>query len=238
MYGGTRASITTGFLRYGLSPRVRGNPETEGLGSIALRSIPACTGEPLPRDSPVDHGPVYPRVYGGTQSLHQLTISMSGLSPRVRGNRSHQCRLRPIERSIPACTGEPRAGERGRALAEVYPRVYGGTSDGCRSTCPPAGLSPRVRGNRADGSARYAQHRSIPACTGEPRSWTSMKRQTRVYPRVYGGTALSWRSPSFGSGLSPRVRGNPPGVGSMVDGDGSIPACTGEPLSQGTADIP
>ena len=37
------------------------------------------------------------------------------------------------------------------------------------------------------------------------------------------------------NGLSPRVRGNPLVLGIEPDGNGSIPACTGEPGSAGRA---
>ena len=73
-----------------------------------------------------------------------------------------------IERSIPACAGEPFCLLILMMLTRVYPRVCGGTGATTSASRPKRGLSPRVRGNR-DG-VRVGQHdpRSIPACAGEP----------------------------------------------------------------------
>ena len=72
-----------------------------------------------------------------------------GLSPRVRGNQITHPPGRVAERSIPACAGEPRSGAGPGSRPRVYPRVCGGTEmlSGLRKRY--AGLSPRVRGNRA-----------------------------------------------------------------------------------------
>ena len=51
----------------GLSPRMRGNPADVAGRKNMLRSIPACTGEPIAMQSAIRPGWVYPRVYGGTQ---------------------------------------------------------------------------------------------------------------------------------------------------------------------------
>ena len=92
------------------------------------------------------------------------------------------------------------------------------------------GLSPRVRGNRARRGEGTASHRSIPACAGEPIRRSALVFQQRVYPRVCGGTGLKWQVPEWAIGLSPRVRGNPPGRPSAKTATGSIPACAGEPV--------
>ena len=117
------------------------------------------------------------------------------------------------------------------------------------------GLSPRVRGNQRLCPTRFPSSRSIPACPGEPRFGARPFISHRVYPRVYGGTAIISRPkfPSMKPGLSPRVRGNQrlcstrspvcaavyPRVygGTPVsisrrrssEPSRSIPACTGEP---------
>ena len=86
-----------------------------------------------------------------------------------------------------------------------------------------------MRGNHQDGSCRYVDSGSIPACAGEPRTLPNARRDEWVYPRVCGGTcALSYTTCALG-GLSPRVRGNQDGRGGVIDLLGSIPACAGEP---------
>ena len=71
--------------------------------------------------------------------------------------------------------------------------------------------------------------RSIPACAGEPVRDAQGPGQDAVYPRVCGGALAPRRHPITMEGLSPRVRGSPPGRGVGKGRLGSIPACAGEP---------
>ena len=54
-----------------------------------------------------------------------------------------------------------------------------------------------------------------------------------VYPRVCGGTRSRNPSPTWGRGLSPRVRGNLVHRDTDEGNRGSIPACAGEPEGYG-----
>ena len=92
-----------------------------------------------------------------------------------------------------------------------------------------AGLSPRVRGNPAPGRRRHHQVGSIPACAGEPPRCNRPARAGRVYPRVCGGTGITWETLLDMNGLSPRVRGNRHGGQHYHLLLRSIPACAGEP---------
>ena len=141
-----------------------------------------------------------------------VLIPPTGLSPRVRGNRSGFLVSEDGRGSIPVCAGEPRGAVGGGAVNEVYPRVCGGT---------------RVRGIRGG----YIQG-SIPACAGEPRSCISALSESTVYPRVCGGTVMRTDDGRAWYGLSPRVRGNLIGWSDIIDPWGSIPACAGEPTSR------
>ena len=64
--GGTLGSFCPQKRRYGLSPRVRGNPERRRFHLLQLRSIPACAGEPPFLAFGPQVSQVYPRVCGGT----------------------------------------------------------------------------------------------------------------------------------------------------------------------------
>ena len=75
---------------------------------------------------------------------------------------------------------------------------------------------------------------SIPACAGEP-TWIEICNGIEtVYPRVCGGTRLWQAWQSAARGLSPRVRGNLALEFNGVAGQGSIPACAGEPSGRWT----
>ena len=90
------------------------------------------------------------------------------------------------------------------------------------------GLSPRVRGN-PPLLLLLTLLGSIPACAGEPTTSATRPTGARVYPRVCGGTDLLFEVELADEGLSPRVRGNHRQVVLRDTGEGSIPACAGEP---------
>ena len=166
---------------------------------------------------------------GGTAPASTYVCRMSGLSPRVRGNRNRSRSPSVPTRSIPACAGEPAQGIFLAAGERVYPRVCGGTPPLRTARRPNGGLSPRVRGNQVQPAVRGGRPGSIPACAGEPECVTCRTGHQEVYPRVCGGTADDPRRRGESPGLSPRVRGN---LGDVVVHDGgqrSIPACAGEP---------
>ena len=155
---------------------------------------------------------VYPRVCGGTIPKTDKMLTVTGLSPRVRGNLAQRRMHRPNLGSIPACAGEPSR-----------------SSNPCLRAW---GLSPRVRGNPKASVNGRAVPGSIPACAGEPVGVVMMPARPGVYPRVCGGTAGRPSSQNDRSGLSPRVRGNPLRGNGGYGHQRSIPACAGEPPGQ------
>ena len=188
MCGGTTLTKSAGTAASGLSPRVRGNPRPVVIVALALRSIPACAGEPNRAPTKRSSVQVYPRVCGGTLRWSLMTLYDTGLSPRVRGNLNFTADARQLLGSIPACAGEPRLPEHQDGISQVYPRVCGGTQIPPTAGTPAWGLSPRVRGNPARQKAGTAAVGSIPACAGEPQWRRQWPAGIRVYPRVCGGT--------------------------------------------------
>ena len=146
--GGTNSTWWAPFARYGLSPRVRGNPAIFTSSWPSRGSIPACAGEPRSTTDHLRNSTVYPRVCGGTSCAAATGRPLWGLSPRVRGNHQRPSLETPKWRSIPACAGEPTVRASIMAALRVYPRVCGGTSGGAAASVSAKGLSPRVRGNR------------------------------------------------------------------------------------------
>ena len=146
--GGT---VDTGRLRasvQGLSPRLRGNLLTASEIETIRRSIPALAGEPIPAMVGAIVPRVYPRACGGTCSHIITTANSQGLSPRLRGNHIYPQFTRGPMGSIPALAGEPRLKTLTANPNQVYPRACGGTSATSTIKEKPAGLSPRLRGNR------------------------------------------------------------------------------------------
>ena len=154
---------------------------------------------------------------------------MTGLSPRVRGNRNQLCGHSGRDGSIPACAGEPVWAAARSSSASVYPRVCGGTWRRAAQREGLPGLSPRVRGNPTRCGPMPDVSRSIPACAGEPYRVSRTISYLGVYPRVCGGTSPQYVHLIAAAGLSPRVRGNLVGGFLAFARERSIPACAGEP---------
>ena len=205
------------FFSWGLSPRVRGNP-LDGLGVRFPRGLS-------------------PRVRGNLSRWTGFRLPDRGLSPRVRGNRSRIAESgRPEPRGLsPRVRGNHSMAAPALRSEGVYPRVCGGTSrsspveshqwglsprvrgksDGVKRL-PDGGLSPRVRGNlqlsrsiRSKGLPLRPRERSglSPRVRGnQPR--LDLTIDSRVYPRVCGGTLSHIGLSVVDKGLSPRVRGN------------------------------
>ena len=207
--GGTRDAYAPLIPHEGLSPRVRGNRALGGHHRQAVRSIPACAGEPTAEWHLHWWNRVYPRVCGGTFYTRRDRPTGVGLSPRVRGNLIDGGEVAYWEGSIPACAGEPTEDSYYAWAAWVYPRVCGGTESMLRPPLRLLGLSPRVRGNHGYVMLCPSSGGSIPACAGEPARIDTCRRFIRVYPRVCGGTAWPRVALLPRVGLSPRVRGNP-----------------------------
>ena len=167
-----------------------------------------------------------------------VSVSVTGLSPRVRGNLVFGHQQAEGEGSIPACAGEPRTSHRTCRRRWVYPRVCGGTWALDDGNGYKWGLSPRVRGNRRSATAGTSRERSIPACAGEPSRRIRRPRRCPVYPRVCGGTSPFLYSVVPYWGLSPRVRGNLAAPFRTARATGSIPACAGEPCRPRCGRIP
>ena len=125
--GGTLPGILEPGCGGGLSPRVRGNLVAPSALPFLQGSIPACAGEPGIAAMPDTEITVYPRVCGGTAWCVKCMHLVHGLSPRVRGNLTPFQASGHLQRSIPACAGEPCGSDYIIRMTKVYPRVCGGT---------------------------------------------------------------------------------------------------------------
>ena len=186
--GGTHGGGGGGISSAGLSPRGRGNRDTAPRDDHLERSIPAWAGEPGHDRHSHDARKVYPRVGGGTLPQLLVAATLTGLSPRGRGNRASMLQWATFWRSIPAWAGEPQQRYRDWNRRTVYPRVGGGTSFRAAATRTANGLSPRGRGNRGGLSGVVNLAGSIPAWAGEPTPYGRSSPLSTVYPRVGGGT--------------------------------------------------
>ena len=193
----------------GLSPRTRGNQGEGCPPPVRARSIPANAGKPGWLISCTGRSGVYPRERGETASSAVATVTVSGLSPRTRGNPPHLGHPRLKLRSIPANAGKPTMGASSPPIARVYPRERGETAAGAQIVFNFQGLSPRTRGNQLQLGATAADEGSIPANAGKPSTRRTPSIPPWVYPRERGETFVAADVRPADTGLSPRTRGNP-----------------------------
>ena len=207
MGGGNPATVGSGLLLGGLSPRGRGKRDGPRQMLLSLRSIPAWAGETGRGPGRIGLGGVYPRVGGGNRFRLRSRCFSRGLSPRGRGKPRKPQSTASTLRSIPAWAGETVTplGRPDRAM--VYPRVGGGNWDLTIRSMIGSGLSPRGRGKRAGRPGHPPRRRSIPAWAGETRVQAVLGVVKRVYPRVGGGNRPHRYADSPLQGLSPRGRG-------------------------------
>ena len=187
---------------------------------------------------------------GATHSSSRETRCGRGLSPRVWGNRDLAMDAVDLLGSIPTCVGQPDTWIAPVATTEVYPHVCGATTTGRAFAFAECGLSPRVWGNRNDCCRSSMMTGSIPTCVGQPELEGTTPDNLRVYPHVCGATPH--RRPAIrnqtvyphvcgattdcvqisspGTGLSPRVWGNPDRYPRSAAGYRSIPTCVGQPV--------
>ena len=105
---GEPVRVSVPRCRVRVYPRVCGGTHESVTGEPnKYGSIPACAGEPKSKALIVRVKRVYPRVCGGTATRITATTTLSGLSPRVRGNRYRWGPRHVVSGSIPACAGEP-----------------------------------------------------------------------------------------------------------------------------------
>ena len=167
---------------------------------------------------------------GATRHMLPVSLSKTGLSPRVRGNRGETVLVPKHAGPIPACAGQPTVGRCWARPSGAYPRVCGATGAFKVLNWLGKGLSPRVRGNPFQ-SVRILQRRGpIPACAGQPDDFIDNAIGMGAYPRVCGATGGLPGTVGGAEGLSPRVRGNLQRDFIIHAVAGPIPACAGQPV--------
>ena len=227
--GGTKCRFAGARSSTGLSPPTRGNLARARGFTAMRRSIPAHAGEPGARYTVDASHWVYPRPRGGTVPPFVPPCPGGGLSPPTRGNLSCTHANFPLDGSIPAHAGEPRAQPASRTPSPVYPRPRGGTRLGRGSLILRWGLSPPTRGNPCAVVFQRLGVGSIPAHAGEPFCTPPSISRSSVYPRPRGGTPNERQARASASGLSPPTRGNPFHLSVVNLSCRSIPAHAGEP---------
>ncbi len=232
MRGGALAGRVGASGRWGLSPHARGSRKFLLDKTASAGSIPACAGEPDNAMLFLCNAGVYPRMRGGASDTPNHGDMTKGLSPHARGSPQSLALGFAGYRSIPACAGEPFLDHPIPVHFRVYPRMRGGADTAAEVSGSIRGLSPHARGSRRAKRKAPAATRSIPACAGEPYKSHLHTVVTGVYPRMRGGARYFSDGTAIDPGLSPHARGSLLFRPLLVDSNGSIPACAGEPFCE------
>ncbi len=174
---------------------------------------------------------VYLRACGGTRAPACVPEPSSGLSPRMRRNRSVVALEDGADGSISAHAEEPNDEADCTEPLRVYLRACGGTPLCVAGGPADRGLSPRMRRNLGDDPAAYRERGSISAHAEEPIAGLGGCRLLRVYLRACGGTSSATAGPGATRGLSPRMRRNHDHPRDDRNDRGSISAHAEEPTN-------
>ena len=216
-----------GLVRFGSSPRVRGQQNLVSLRGVFGRIIPARAGPTMSwrmcSISNADH----PRACGANSSCLVESHGYAGSSPRVRGQQEIRVDDALRSRIIPARAGPTTTADSRLRDNPDHPRACGANSPGWLFAPKNAGSSPRVRGQR-----RLSQHRSrgsriIPARAGPTRPRDQRAAPPADHPRACGANMMPLRLVREPVGSSPRVRGQLNNDGSSSDTARIIPARAG-----------
>ena len=134
------------YSEKGSPPRVRGKVLVQCVLSSPLGITPACAGKRSVKD--LDAGGLWdhPRVCGEKQNSFQLSHTILGSPPRVRGK--EQCfSYTQLQAGItPACAGKSQLAKASLMTCWDHPRVCGEKERTNRCACWTEGSPPRVRG--------------------------------------------------------------------------------------------
>ncbi len=217
------------MVQSGPSPRGRGNLFRAGQQPCPYGAIPAWAGKPWERVRSFPLKPGHPRVGGETGFNPGDALHHHGPSPRGRGNRLQPRRCPASSRAIPAWAGKPRRRRRRWNRVAGHPRVGGETAGQARVPNPPAGPSPRGRGNPSVSTICSDIIGAIPAWAGKPMVARIQARSPGGHPRVGGETQAALECGLSAAGPSPRGRGNPTSSRFRRWRRGAIPAWAGKP---------
>ena len=213
---------------WGSSPRGRGKLWETEAESVAYGLIPARAGKtPRPR-SGRPRTAAHPRAGGENLLAGQLSVSLSGSSPRGRGKPQDCADHQDDAGLIPARAGKTPRHSLVRVSSAAHPRAGGENRPHARRRHGTRGSSPRGRGKRPVRWARALSARLIPARAGKTRRRFSSWSPAPAHPRAGGENLETASLEASCAGSSPRGRGKRRGRQPVPDLRGLIPARAGK----------
>ena len=154
------------LIRPGSSPRMRGTRHHAILSMIDMRFIPAHAGNTSAVPYTRSLSSVHPRACGEHFEQIELTATIIGSSPRMRGTRARNPSSRLPNGFIPAHAGNTSSTLHMICGDSVHPRACGEHDNIYLSCADVGGSSPRMRGTPKITAHGARSGRFIPAHAG------------------------------------------------------------------------
>ena len=192
------------------------------------RLIPARAGKTCSGWCRRRRSAAHPRACGENPGDRTESATLDGSSPRVRGKRGLQRRLRGFAGLIPARAGKTRPLPSENIEARAHPRACGENSCGPPANGTRKGSSPRVRGKPELLADSRVETRLIPARAGKTIIIFGTPENIAAHPRACGENRPRPCRMFSCEGSSPRVRGKREVIDAHSARVGLIPARAGK----------
>ena len=153
-------------LRVGSSPHTRGALSRISRSDPVPRIIPAYAGSTSPSSTSPSRRPDHPRIRGEHADKSAPILMTLGSSPHTRGAQACECHYFFAFRIIPAYAGSTRPGRGRPAPHRDHPRIRGEHWGGVVDCVVVGGSSPHTRGALASRTCKPSWPRIIPAYAG------------------------------------------------------------------------
>ena len=192
------------------------------------RLIPARAGKTCSGWCRRRRSAAHPRACGENPGDRTESATLDGSSPRVRGKRGLQRRLRGFAGLIPARAGKTTCSTRGSPPTTAHPRACGENEVSVRRCASGEGSSPRVRGKPELLADSRVETRLIPARAGKTIIIFGTPENIAAHPRACGENRPRPCRMFSCEGSSPRVRGKREVIDAHSARVGLIPARAGK----------
>ena len=161
-------------------------------------------------------------------NLKEMSKTLLGSPPRMRGKAGGLQRNRPAARITPAYAGKRGSGSLPRSCRRDHPRVCGEKISQTRRNLPLGGSPPRVRGKVRCIPKQRNTAGITPACAGKSQTLLYLPGLPRDHPRVCGEKGYITKKFDDETGSPPRVRGKAAKNKTAQQKERITPACAGK----------
>ena len=191
----------------GSSPRMRGTLYDAVADCGVQGIIPAHAGNTVELRGILNDSRDHPRACGEHSPSSDVSVILTGSSPRMRGTHLIEKDIGMFRGIIPAHAGNTRIMDAMACSSRDHPRACGEHIVEIGRASRLLGSSPRMRGTHPVGIGPVETDGIIPAHAGNTGRVGSFFSQRRDHPRACGEHIMQSGSKRSQPGSSPRMRG-------------------------------